>query len=122
MKVSHRGERIMKNQGWIYVFLTCLFELIWIYGFNEASTWWHWVIVIGIIFIDFHFLPKACETLPTGTVYAVFAGTGTVGTVLMDVFLFGGSFSLGKIFFIGVLVAGVIGLNIADNKAEKEAM
>ncbi|WNS75847.1 SMR family transporter [Bacillus sp. DTU_2020_1000418_1_SI_GHA_SEK_038] len=112
----------MKNQGWIYVMLTCLFELIWIYGFNEASTWWHWVIVIGIIFIDFHFLPKACETLPTGTVYAVFAGAGTVGTVLMDVFLFGGSFSLGKIFFIALLAAGVIGLNMADNKAKKEAM
>lgn len=111
----------MKNKAWFYVFLTCFFELIWVYGFNEASTWWHWVLVISIIFIDFHFLPKACESLPTGTVYAVFAGVGTVGTVLMDVYLFGGNFSFGKLFFIAVLIIGVIGLNFSDNKDEQKA-
>ena len=60
---------------------------------------------------------KRAEHLATGTVYAVFAGAGTVGTFLMDVFLFGGSFSLGKLFFIVMVVAGVIGLKLADNKA-----
>jgi paired small multidrug resistance pump len=48
----------------------------------------------------------------------VFAGAGTVGTFLMDVFLFGGSFSIGKLFFIVMVVAGVIGLKLADNKEE----
>ncbi|MBP2242737.1 paired small multidrug resistance pump [Cytobacillus eiseniae] len=106
------------NKAWFYVFLTCLFELIWVYGFNEAETWWQWGIVIVIILVDFHFLPKACESLPTGTVYAVFAGVGTIGTALMDIFLFGGSFSMGKLLFIGILIAGVIGLNLADNQSE----
>lgn len=109
------------NRAWFYVFLTCFFELVWVYGFNVATTWWHWVIIVGIIFIDFHFLPKACETLPTGTVYAVFAAVGTIGTVLMDVFLFGGSFSAGKTLFVAILVIGVIGLNLADNREEKRA-
>lgn len=108
------------NKAWIYVLLTCFFELIWVYGFNKATTWWHWLIVIAVIIIDFYFLPKACETLPTGTVYAVFAAVGTVGTVLMDVFLFGGSFSIGKLFFVAVLITGVICLNIADNVEEKK--
>ncbi|CJA74035.1 Membrane transporters of cations and cationic drugs [Streptococcus pneumoniae] len=36
----------------------------------------------------------------------------------MDVFLFGGSFSVGKLFFIVMVVAGVIGLKLADNKEE----
>ncbi|MBS4192690.1 multidrug efflux SMR transporter [Bacillus sp. FJAT-49705] len=112
----------MKNNAWFYVFLTCFFELVWLYGFNVANSWWHWVIIIGFILIDFHFLPKACENLPTGTVYAVFAGVGTIGTVLMDVFLFGESFSMGKVLFIVILIVGVIGLNIADNKEEKEAV
>ncbi len=48
----------------------------------------------------------------------LFAGAGTVGTFLMDVFLFGGSFSVGKLFFIVMVVAGVIGLKLADNKEE----
>ncbi|MFF2449507.1 DMT family transporter [Neobacillus sp. NPDC058068] len=110
------------NKAWIYVALTCLLELIWVYGFNTAATWWEWAIVLGIIFIDFHFLPKACKSLPTGTVYAVFAGVGTIGTVLMDVFLFGGSFNAGKFLFIAIIVFGVIGLNLADNSEKKQTV
>ncbi|AUD24403.1 DMT family transporter [Bacillus cereus group sp. BC251] len=108
----------MKNKAWLYVILTCIFEVFWVFGFNTANTWWHWVIILGVIAVDFHFLSKACEHLATGTVYAVFAGAGTVGTFLMDVFLFGGSFSVGKLFFIVMVVAGVIGLKLADNKEE----
>ncbi|PGM90767.1 DMT family transporter [Bacillus cereus] len=108
----------MKNKAWLYVILTCIFEVFWVFGFNTAQTWWHWVIIVGVIAVDFYFLSKACEHLATGTVYAVFAGAGTVGTFLMDVFLFGGSFSVGKLFFIVMVVAGVIGLKLADNKEE----
>ncbi len=108
------------NKAWFYVGLTCLFEWIWVYGFNIADTWWEWGIVIGVILWDYHILPKACETLPTGTVYAIFAGVGTIGTVLMDVYLFGGSFSVGKLLFIILIVIGAIGLNLADNQEEKE--
>jgi paired small multidrug resistance pump len=110
------------NKGWYYVISTCFFELIWVYGFNTAENWWQWTIVIGVVFWDYHILPKACESLPTGTVYAVFAGIGTIGTVLMDAFLFDGSFSLGKAFFIVVIVIGVVGLNLADTKEEKQVM
>ncbi|CAI8728750.1 MULTISPECIES: DMT family transporter [Bacillus] len=113
----------MKNKAWLYVILTCIFEVFWVFGFNTAHVWWHWAIILGIIVVDFHMLSKACEHLATGTVYAVFAGAGTVGTFLMDVFLFGGSFSLGKLFFIVMIVAGVIGLKLADNKeVEEEVM
>lgn len=106
------------GKAWMYVGLTSLFELFWIYGFNRAHLWWHWIIVVGLIVVDFQFLYKACEKLPIGTVYAVFAGVGTVGTALMDVFLFGGSLNAGKIFFILIVVIGVISLNIADMKEE----
>lgn len=110
----------MKNKAWLYVIFTCLFELIWVFGFNSAQTWWHWVLILGVILIDFYFLSKACESLPTGTVYAVFAGAGTVGTFFMDVLLFDVSFSLAKFSLILVIVAGVIGLKLADNKEEEK--
>ena len=109
------------QKAWLYVAATSFFELVWIFGFNVASTWWHWIPIVLFILVDFHFLTKACESLPTGTVYAIFAAIGTVGTALMDVFFFGQSLSLGKIFFIVVLVVGVIGLKLADGKDEKLA-
>lgn len=110
------------SKAWMYVALTSFFELVWIFGFNTASQWWHWIFIVGFIFIDFHFLTKACEGLPAGTVYAVFAGIGTVGTSLMDVLFFGEHISLGKIFFIFILVLGVAGLKIADGIDEKKAL
>lgn len=125
MTVSHfkeKEERDMWNKGWLYVALTSFFELVWIYLFNVASAWWHWIFVIMFIFIDFHFLTKACQRIPTGTVYAIFAAVGTLGTALMDVFLFGEQLNGGKILFIVILVIGVIGLNMAETLEEKRAL
>src|SRR5690625_968510 len=110
------------NKGWIFVALTSLFELIWIYGFNVAHVWWHWIPILIFIVIDFTFLTKACEHLPTGTVYAVFAGVGTLGTALMDVYLFDQILTSGKIFFIVIVLIGVIGLNIAETLEEKRRL
>lgn len=108
------------KKSWIYVGLTSLCELLWIYGFNVASASWHWAIIIPLITVDFYFLAKACEGLPTGTVYAIFAAIGTIGTALMDVYLFGESFTTLKIVFISIIVIGVMMLNIADTLSERK--
>ncbi|MFJ8235390.1 DMT family transporter [Ureibacillus sp. NPDC094379] len=104
------------SKGWMYVILTSLFELLWIFGLNVASQWWHWILIVILLTADLKFLAKACETLPTGTVYAVFAAFGTIGTTLMDAFIFNAELTILKIFFIFILVIGVIGLNISDSK------
>jgi len=109
------------SRAWLYVALTSFFELVWIYGFNVASVWWHWIFILIFIVIDFHFLTKACELLPTGTVYAIFAAVGTLGTALMDVFIFDEVLTVGKMIFIAILVLGVIGLKMADSMEEKKA-
>ncbi len=110
------------GKAWGYVALTSFFELVWIFGFNVVNAWWQWIFIIAFILIDFHFLAKACELLPTGTVYAVFAGVGTLGTTLMDIFLFNETINFGKIIFIIILIVGVAGLKIADDVDEKKAM
>ncbi|MGG5833269.1 hypothetical protein ACQ4LK_25670, partial [Bacillus pumilus] len=43
-------------------------ELLWVFGLNKADAVWEWAIIICLIPIDFYFLMKACEKLPTGTV------------------------------------------------------
>jgi len=107
------------NKSWVYLVLVCLLELCWVFGFSTASSWWHWGLIALVIWLDLECLRKACEELPTGTVYAIFAAAGTIGAVLMDVFLFNGSINFGKMFFIMLLIAGVIGLKLADREDEK---
>ncbi|MGG1661189.1 DMT family transporter [Brevibacillus sp. NRS-1366] len=108
------------NKYWKYVIFTCLLEMVWVFGFSTAVASWQWALVVAVIFVDFYFLTKSCEGLPTGTVYAVFAGVGSIGTVVMDAFLFGGTMNLLTLLFIGLLVTGVVGLKLADNKADNK--
>lgn len=68
-----------------------------------------------IILTDFYFLEKACETIQTGTVYAVFSAVGTICTALMDTLLFQVEFSMAKGLFIALLILGVISLKLAEN-------
>lgn len=111
------------SRGWTYVVLTCIFELLWIYGFNAAESWPHFILIALIIIADFYFLEKACETIQTGTVYAIFSAVGTVCTALMDTLIFNVEFTIVKGFFIALLIAGLISLKLAENEetpAEKE--
>lgn len=111
------------SRGWTYVVLTCIFELLWIYGFNAAESWPHFILIALIIVADFYFLEKACETIQIGTVYAIFSAVGTVCTALMDTLIFNVEFTIAKGFFIALLIAGVISLKLAENEetqAEKE--
>lgn len=103
------------SRGWTYVVLTCIFELLWIYGFNAAESWPHFILIALIIVADFYFLEKACETIQTGTVYAIFSAIGTIFTALTDTFLFHVEFTFAKGFFIALLIAGVITLKLAEN-------
>ncbi|TMN22152.1 DMT family transporter [Lentibacillus cibarius] len=109
------------KRAWIFVVILCLLELCWVYGLNIATSWWHYIGVFLIMLTDLECFRKACKELPTGTVYAIFASAGTAGIALMDVILFDASLGVAKLSFIFLLVAGVVGLQLADRKVEKQA-
>ncbi|MBI4694299.1 MAG: multidrug efflux SMR transporter [Gammaproteobacteria bacterium] len=52
------------------------------------------------------------RTLPLAIAYAVWAGIGTLGTALAAVLLFGEEFTLPKAAFMGVIVVGIVGLQL----------
>lgn len=109
------------KKAWIYVALTSVFELLWVYGLLTADAWWHWGLLALIVIVDFMLLARACEGLPAGTVYAVFAAAGTIGTSAMDIFIFDGRLGVGKMLFMLLLVAGVIGLKLADGRTASDS-
>src|SRR5690625_4472251 len=110
------GGAIM-NKYCIYVFLTSLFVLFCVFGFIVVLLCWLWAIIAPLIILDFWCLSKVFVGLSTGTVYAIFAAAVTVGTALIDVYIFGENVTLYKIIFMCVIVIGVISLNISDNMA-----
>ena len=63
---------------------------------------------------SFFCLTKAMHTIPIGTAYAVWTGTGAVGVVILGGILFAEPLTAGRLFFISTLVASVIGLKLVS--------
>lgn len=103
---------------WLKVFLAGLVEVIWVKGLNKADSFFAWLVVAIFIILSFYLVIAACNTLPVGTVYAVFVGMGTIGTVLVDILFFHEPFSLIKIILIALLIIGIIGLKLTTNEGE----
>ena len=53
-----------------------------------------------------------------GTLYAVFTGIGTAGTVLAEMLVFGEPFNILKLLFIATLLCGVVGLKVLSSTKE----
>lgn len=106
------------NRSWTFLLLAGPIEVLWTIGLKHSSTWLSWLGTALLIYVSFALLMKAARTLPVATVYAVFTGAGTAGTVLIDMLVFGEAFSWMKILFILLLLTGVIGLKLVTAEAK----
>lgn len=106
---------------WFYLIVAGLFEV----GFtsclvkaeqNEGWVMYSWYggFLISLT-LSMFFLIVAAKHIPMGTSYAVFAGVGAVGTALMGIFVFDEPAGFWRLFFIFVLVAAIVGLNLVTD-------
>ncbi|MDN7245896.1 multidrug efflux SMR transporter [Planococcus shenhongbingii] len=105
---------------WMLVIVAGIIEILWAIGLKYASSVMAWVVVAVLIYISFVVLLKALEKVPVATAYAVFTGIGTAGTVIVEMVVFGEPFSWTKVFFISLLLAGVIGLKLVTADPDKK--
>ncbi len=103
------------NKQWIQVVIAAFFEVIWVIGLKHADDVWTWTGTLVAIIISFYVMIMAGRRLPVGTVYAVFVGLGTTGTVITDILFFGEAFHWAKITLIVILLTGVMGLKLVTN-------
>ena len=62
-------------------------------------------------------LAYAVKQVPVGTAYAVWTGIGAVGTAVLGIILFGESKELIRLFFIFLIIVGIIGLKMFSAQA-----
>jgi quaternary ammonium compound-resistance protein SugE len=107
--------------NWIILIIAGLFEV----GFasclakardttGQTSTMWFAGFLVCLV-ISMVLLYKATQSLPIGTAYAVWTGVGAVGTVLMGIIFFGEPTDAWRLFFIGTLIASIIGLKFVSS-------
>ena len=108
------------NTNWIKVIIAAFFEVFWVIGLKHADDFWTWAGTVISIIISFYVMIMAGRKLPVGTVYAVFVGLGTAGTVIAEILYFGEQFKISKILMIVLLLVGVIGLKLVTKDKGKE--
>jgi quaternary ammonium compound-resistance protein SugE len=105
--------------AWLYVICAAVvditfFTLLKKYGLARPG-WAALILTMGLA-IPF-IMQYALKTLPLGTAYACFVGLATVGATLAGIFLFQESVSWPRLAFIGLIIAGVIGLRLLESQA-----
>lgn len=101
--------------GWLLVAIAGVFEIAWAVGLKYSQGFtklYPSIFTISCMIISMYLLSKAVNVLPVGTAYAVWTGIGAVGTAILGIFLFNESKELIRIFFIFLIVIGIIGLKI----------
>lgn len=105
---------------WFSIIIAAVFEVCWVVGLKHAAGLWEWTGTLIAIVISFYLLIEAGRKLPIGTVYAVFTGLGTAGTVLAGILFFDEPIKIAKLILIGVLLVGVIGLKTVTTEQNEE--
>ncbi len=100
---------------WLILFVAGLFETAWAVGIKYSQGFtklWPSVFTIVCILISMGLLSYSLTKLPVGTAYAVWTGIGAVGTAVLGIILFGESRELARLFFIFLIITGIIGLRV----------
>ena len=101
--------------AWIYLFVAGLAEVVWATTMKYTDGFTHlgWsVATLSAMSFSFYFLSLALKDLPMSTSYAVWVGIGAVGVAVVGMTILGEQASLMKILFLGMIVAGIVGLKL----------
>lgn len=102
--------------AWIILILSGLLETGWALSLKASdgfSKLWPSVSFVVMLAASMAGLAFALRSLPIGTAYAVWVGIGAVGTAVLGVLWLGEPMSALKLVSLILIVAGVVGLNLA---------
>jgi quaternary ammonium compound-resistance protein SugE len=104
--------------AWVILAVAGLLEIGWAIGLKYTDGFTRpgpTVATVAAMVASMVLLGLAMRTLPVGTAYAVWTGIGTVGTVLLGMYLFGESAQPIRLLFIAMIVGGIIGLKLVTS-------
>jgi quaternary ammonium compound-resistance protein SugE len=73
------------------------------------QSFWPSLLFFNFLILSWLLLERAAMGVPWGTAFAVWAGIAPVGTILVEVLVFGETIGVGQWFFLAVMSIGVIG-------------
>lgn len=101
--------------NWVYLIIAIVAEVIGTTALKAADGFSKPIPSIVVIFsyvIAFYFLSLTLKTMPVGIIYAIWSGVGIVLICLVAWFLFGQALDLPAMIGIGMIVGGVMVINL----------
>ncbi len=102
---------------WVYLGLAGVFEIGFTTclklsnGFRRIAYSAAFVVAAAI---SFWLLTLSLSAIPLGTAYAVWTGIGAFGTAIVGMVFFRDPVTSGRVFFIFVLIAAIVGLKLSS--------
>ena len=103
--------------NWFALLVAGLFEVGWAVGLKYTdgfSRLWPSVGTVAAMVASVGLLGWAMRDLPVGTAYAVWVGVGAVGTALVGMAVLGEPVTAARLFSLGLVVAGIVGLKLSS--------
>lgn len=112
--------------GWLLVIVAGCLEVLWPIGMKNSQnfTKWGWIVIMfAALTASFGLLTLAVSPkfkLPIGTAYAVWTGMGAAGAVIAGLFLFKEPRETPRLFFLALIIVGIIGLKFTHREPPAE--
>jgi quaternary ammonium compound-resistance protein SugE len=103
--------------GWVYLFGAGIAEIVFALSlkFNDGFTkLWPSVLTVISSGCSFYLLMLSLRSLPLGTAYAVWTGTGAVGVAAIGIVWLGESADWERLISIALIVSGIVGLKLSQ--------
>lgn len=101
--------------AWALIFLSGALEIVFATSVQLSNGFTRFIpaasaLVFGALSV--YLMSLSLKVIPIGTAYAVWGGIGAVGTVVIGLAFFGEPASIMRLLCIGLIVAGVAGLQL----------
>jgi len=104
--------------GWLYLLLAGICEVGFTTSLKLSQNFTRPLPSIAFaisVIASFWLLTKAMETIPLGTAYAVWAGIGAFGTVIVGLAFFNDPLNFWRLFFLSLLIVAIVGLKFVSS-------
>lgn len=108
-------SKMKTSLAWTILIIAGFFETGWAIGMkysNGFTKLWPSIFTAISMIISVAMLAYSLRTLPVGSAYAVWTGIGAVGTVILGIILLKEPYDLYRMFFIFLIIIGIVGLRV----------
>lgn len=103
------------TSAWLLILASGLLEIVFSMSMKLSDGYTRLIpsmVSLGAAILSVWLMGLTLKVIPVGTAYAVWAGIGAAGTAVLGMLLFQGPVMPGRIACIGLVVAGIVGLQL----------